>query len=394
MFTSAWIHSPRWDSFWILSGFWLSLLFLCLPLTTAKPLVLTLTLALWIAHRLSSVYLALCVAEYRSVLRAKQGYFFGVPLVILGLLMAYLFCPPQILPLALLERFLLLALADYFFSLYHFAVQHYGVLSVYRGRLPHGQRDPALLKWDLGVCLMVSGLFTLVLDFLYGDLNPFGVFPTPADVFHGVPLGLVQICLSLGVLIFWGLTLRLYLRKKQGRGRMLYFSSLCLMSLVSFQLDPFLYFALVQIQHWLVALGLTSLMASQSQAESHIKGVSLGARFIQSWYALWGQINRRAFAPLLVLILLSLGLTPLLEADYFILQGYQSVSLVMPGFLDPFRDSPWLTLFGGLAFFSSFLHYLYDRGVYRFSDPLTRQAALILLHGPSKTPDRNLVNDL
>lgn len=376
--TSPWIRSARWDSFWILSGFWLPLLFVLLPLSQAKPVVLALTLGLWIAHRLSSVYLALCVREYRSVLAAKKGYFAGWPLAIFVLLMGYLFCPNSLLPLSQIERFLLLAFADYFFSLYHFAVQHYGVLSVYRSRLPHGQRDAALLKWDFWACLMVSGAFSLVLDFLYGDFNFFGLLQPPVLLTDPGLLAAIKAVLSLGVLLFWGLTLRIYLRKNQGRGRILYFSSLCAMSLVSFQIDPFLYFSLVQLQHWGVSLGLTSMMAGNSQSQT------ADAPRPNLWYAFWGWVNRRAWGPLLVLVTLSLLLTPILEADYFIVHGLNPEALVVQGFLPQFRDSLWLTLFGALAFFSSFLHYLYDRGVFRFSDSITRKAALGLLQPREK----------
>jgi len=381
--TSPWIRSARWDSFWILSGFWLPLVFVLLPLSQAKPVILALTLGLWIAHRLSSVYLALCVREYRSVLAAKKGYFGGWPLAIFVLLMGYLFCPNTLLPLTQLERFLLLAFADYFFSLYHFAVQHYGVLSVYRSRLPHGQRDAGLLKWDFWACLSVSGVFSLVLDFLYGDFNFFGLLQTPVLLTDPVLIATIKGLLSLGVLLFWGLTLHTYLRKHQGRGRILYFSSLCLMSLVSFQLDPLLYFSLAQLQHWLVSLGLTAWMAGNSQSETEtVPGFN-------HWYAFWGWVNRRVWGPLLVLVTLSLLLTPILEADYFIVHGLNPEALIVQGFLPNFRDSLWLRLFGGLAFFSSFIHYLYDRGVFRFSDPITRKAALGLLYSRDnrqKTP--------
>jgi hypothetical protein len=264
----------------------------------------------------------------------------------------------------------LLAFADYFFSLYHFAVQHYGVLSVYRSRLPHGQRDEALLKWDFWACLMVSGVFSLVLDYFYGDFNLFRLFQGPSLVNNSATLAGFKALLSLGVLLFWGLTLRQYLRKNQGRGRILYFSSLCAMSLVSFQIDPFLYFSLVQLQHWLVSLGLTTWMASNSQPQIE------EAQGFHLWYAFWGWVNRRVWGPLLVLVTLSLLLTPILEADYFIVHGLNSEALIVQSFLPNFRESLWLTFFGGLAFFSSFIHYLYDRGVFRFSDSITRKAAL------------------
>lgn len=370
MRSSLWIHSPLWDSFWILSGWWLPVLLLLLPIATTRPLILSLTLGLWIAHRLSSLYLALCVPEYGPVLQARKRYFFGLPLLLLGGLLLWLLLPSNLLPLPRRERVLLLGLCDYFFSLYHFAVQHYGVLAVYRSRLPHGQQEPAQLKWDWWLCIIVSGGFSLLLDALHGDPQILRLFPVKAlGAWPAHGFVLLQMGLSALLLLFWGLNLRRYLRLRQGLARGLYMSGLCFMILISVYLDPLLYFAVTQLQHWLVSLGLTTHMAHCSQGQS----------MQQPWYLFWGWFNRKPWGPLLILVLLSLLLTPVLEADYFISQGFSPEAVVVPGFLNQFRDSLWLYVFGVLAFFSAFSHYLYDRGVFRFSDPQTRHAALKLL---------------
>lgn len=375
MTASPWIRSRTWDGFWLLSGFWVPTLLLLLPLIGSKVLILTFTLCFWIAHRVSSLYLALCVAEYRDVLAARKGYFFGFPLLLLGLLLVFVLTPESLLPIPLLGRFFLLGLLDYFFSLYHFSVQHYGVLAVYRSRLPHGQQDPGLLKWDWWTCLSVSGLLTVMMDYLNGELNQYHLFaPAPALVPEGFFLWL-KLGLSTLVLVCWGLTLRRYLKHQQGIARTLYFTSLCYMSIVSFFVEPLLYFAIVQIQHWFVSLGLTTHMASNSQpAQGQLS----------RWYQPWAWVNSQVLGVLLVLMLCSLLLTPVLEADYYIASGFNAESLNIPYFLEQFKGSLWLSIFGVLAFFSSFVHYIYDRGVFRFSDPLTRRAALPLLKSPLK----------
>ena len=86
-----------------------------------------------------------------------------------------------------------------------------------------------------------------------------------------------------------------------------------------------------------------------------------------------------ALGPLLVLVLLSIVLTPMLEADYFILHNFDTEILTVQGFLTRLQDTAWIYALGGLAIFSSYLHYIYDRGAFRFSDPLTRKVALPLL---------------
>src|SRR4030095_17108857 len=102
------------------AGFGIRPFFLLLPLAPAKPLVILLTLLFWIGHRISSLYLGFCVGEYREVLRARRGYFFQFPLVLLGLLAAFLLLPQSVIPLSLTARFVWLLFLDYFLSLYHF----------------------------------------------------------------------------------------------------------------------------------------------------------------------------------------------------------------------------------------------------------------------------------
>jgi hypothetical protein len=371
MNSSHWIRSRTWDSFWMMSGFWIPTLFLFLPLSRAKPLVLILTLLFWIGHRISSLYLGFCVGEYREVLQARRSYFLKFPLCLLCLLAAFLLVPNSVIPLSLPNRFVLLLFLDYFLSLYHFSAQHYGVLSVYRGRLALGQKDPGLLRWDWWICISVSGIFSIAMDFLNGELDDFPIFDHVPLVSQPV-IDELRLGLTALVLLVWGLTMRKYVQKQQGLTRPLYFSSLCYLTIVSFYLEPLLYFFVVQMQHWFVSLGLTTHMAANSRFETQ-------AQSNASWYRPWAWINARTFGPLLVLVLLSICLTPMLEADYFIRHGFDTETLTVQGFLVRVQDSVWIYVFGGLAIFSSFVHYIYDRGIFRFSDPITRKVSLPLL---------------
>ena len=377
---SPWIRSQTWDGFWIMSGFWVSTLFLLLPLDSAKPLIVAGTLLFWIGHRIASVYLAVCVSEYREILQVRRRYFFAFPLCLLCLLGVFLLVPETVMGLSLFRRFILLAFIDYFLSLYHFASQHYGVLSVYRGRLPHGQRDSGLLRWDWWVCIGVSGIFSIVFDYFNGQFDDFGIFDN-APLISEYAIGGLRTALALLVVVAWGFTMRKYAQKRQGIARMLYFTTLCYMTIVSFYLAPVLYFFVVQTQHWLVSLGLTAHMATNSRFDPQKQSNAF-------WYRTWAWINARALGPLFVLVLLSICLTPILEADYFINNGFDRETLTVQGFLIHFEDTVWIYVFGGLAIFSAFVHYIYDRGVFRFSDPLIRKAALPLLQPPAGTENR------
>lgn len=371
MNSSSWIRSRTWDGFWMMSGFWIPTLFFLLPLERARPLVIAITLLFWMGHRMASLYLGFCVGEFREVLRARRRYFLEFPLVLLCLLAAFLFLPYSVIPLSLTSRFVWLLFLDYFLSLYHFSAQHYGVLSTYRGRLVHGQKDPGLLRWDWWVCIGVSGIFSIAMDYLNGGFDDFSFFDH-APVISPAAFEKLRLGLTCLVLLAWGLTIQKYLRMRQGLPRILYFSSLCYLTILSFYLVPLLYFFVIQMQHWMVSLGLTAHMASNSRFEPKADPQA-------SWYRVWTRINARAWGPLLVLALLSLCLTPWLEADYFILHRFDSETLTVKGLLDSLRHSAWIYVFGGLALFSSFVHYIYDRGVFRFSDPVTRKAVLPLL---------------
>lgn len=358
-----WLRSPAWDSFWLLSGLWLPVLLWLLwllPDGPAQLVIMGLTLGGWLAHRFASIWLALSARAYRPVLRARPGYFFGLPLLLgLGLL-GVVFGPESLWPGTRLQRFAALMLIDYAFSLYHFAMQHYGVLALYRSRLPHGQQNRRLQRVDWLFCLLVSGALALLLDLLHGELNVFFGLPAPPDSIQPA-FGLLRLLLGISIVGCWGWQALQYRRRQQGLPRLLYLSSLCLLGLLSLLLPPLLYLVLIQIQHWLVALGISGHMLSQSRPAGKPRS---------PWPALAG------------LGLVSCLLTPLLEADYYILHGFDLSVLAVGALLAQLSWEPAVYALGCLGLFSSWLHYIYDRGVFRLADPLTRRAALDLLRPP------------
>src|SRR6185436_18362037 len=103
MDSSHWIRSRTWDSFWIMSGFWIPTLFLLLPPDRVKPLTIAVTLLFWISHRIASLYVGFCVGEYREVLQARRRYFLGFPLLLLFLLAVFLLIPESVFGLSLIR---------------------------------------------------------------------------------------------------------------------------------------------------------------------------------------------------------------------------------------------------------------------------------------------------
>ena len=75
--------------------------------------------------------------------------------------------------------------------------------------------------------------------------------------------------------------------------------------------------------------------------------------------------------------LLTIVAVPFLEIDSVDVADGLGADWI-PGWQTMLVESSWLTLCLGLAFASGFVHYLMDRAVYRFSDPMLRQRVLRL----------------
>jgi len=121
------------------------------------------------------------------------------------------------------------------------------------------------------------------------------------------------------------------------------------------------------VQHWGAAMGLASLAASRGVQEP-----------VTQWQRLLAPINRRGWAVLVVLAVVSTLLLPVLEveavADEFVYADriYGDVAWWL-------RSSPFVPVLLALGFATGFIHYLLDRAAFRFSSPDVRQAARGLL---------------
>jgi hypothetical protein len=156
--TSHWIRSRTWDSFWLLSGFWIPTLLLFVPIDGIKPLTIVVTLLFWMGHRISSLYLGFCVGEYREVVQARRHYFLSFPLFLLCLLAGFLLVPESVIPLSLLHRFVLLAFFDYFLSLYHFRSSTTAFCRCIAAGCPRSKRSRAAALGLVGVHWRVGNL--------------------------------------------------------------------------------------------------------------------------------------------------------------------------------------------------------------------------------------------
>ena len=131
--------------------------------------------------------------------------------------------------------------------------------------------------------------------------------------------------------------------------------------------DPFLFIVVWSVQHWSAAMGLSSLAASG------------GARAPDAhWQRVLEPINRRGWAVLLVLAVLSALLLPVMEVEA-VTDEYAYADRLYGETARWLRSSPYVPALLALGFATGFIHYLLDRAAFRFSSPDVRQAARALL---------------
>jgi hypothetical protein len=357
-----WIKSPAWDLVWVLNALWLAPLVLLLAQghddVRASPvdgLFFALAVPLWFGHRVSSAWLAYATPAYRPLLTTQRLRFVVAPLAIAVACFALLLAPESVLPMPLTERVVWLAVLDYLLVSHHFAAQHFGLLSLYRARAGRAS----------------GGGFVVVAEALAGSIAFQDRWIDPllgaggSDVFARTLRdgGIVF------VVVLTALILRVELRSQRASlPRVAYVLGVSAMVLFAFLArDPFLFIVLWSVQHWSAAMGLASLAASgEPQAP--------GAR----WQRLLAPINRRGWAVLLVLAVVSTLLLPVMEVQA-VSDEYAYADRIFGAAARWLRSSPFVPVLLALGFASGFIHYLLDRAAFRFSSSDVRHAARGLL---------------
>jgi hypothetical protein len=372
-----WIKSPAWDLVWVLNALWLAPLVVLLAWghddVRASPvdgLFFALTVPLWFGHRVSSAWLAYATPAYRPLLATQRLRFVVAPLAIAAACFALLLAPESVLPMPLIERVVWLAVLDYLLVSHHFAAQHFGLLSLYRARAGRAS-DSISRRLDRWFALVVGGGFVVVAEALAGSIAFQDRWIDPllgaggADVFaRTLRDGGIVVVVILTVLM-----LRVEMRSQRpSLPRVAYVLGLSAMVLFAFLArDPFLFIVLWSVQHWSAAMGLASLAASGGAQAP-------GTR----WQRLLAPVNRRGWAVLLVLAVVSAVLLPVLEVQA-VTDEYVYADRIFGAAAWWLRSSPFVPALLALGFASGFIHYLLDRAAFRFSSPEVRQAASGLL---------------
>ncbi len=372
-----WIKSPAWDLVWVLNALWLAPLALLLArghehvrTSPVDALFFALAVPLWFGHRVSSAWLAYATPAYRPLLATQRLRFVVAPLAIAVACFALLLAPERALPMPLAERVVWLAVLDYLLVSYHFAAQHFGLLSLYRSRAGRAS-DASTRRLDRWFALVVGGGFVVLADALAGSIAFQDRWIDPllgaagADLFaRTLHDGAIVL-----IVILTALMLHVELRSQRpSLPRVAYVLGVSAMVLVAFLArEPFMFIVLWSVQHWSAAMGLASLAASGGAQEPGTH-----------WQRLLAPINRRGWAVLLVLAVVSTLLLPVLEVQA-VSAEYVYADRIFGNAAWWLRSSSFVPALLALGFATGFLHYLLDRAVFRFSSPDVRQAARGLL---------------
>ena len=368
-----WIQGFGWDLFWIFPGIWLFPLVLFLD--DLDPIYAVGVFLFWIGHRVSSLYLGWFSPSFRPLLHDQRQRFIFIPLAVLLLTGFWLLLPESLLPLPFSLRILSLAMLDYFWGIYHFAAQHFGMLRLYR-HLDPGSEDVFEKNRDRWYCLGAAGALVIFAEVMHGTAILQEDWTGPiltSEVFGGQQQQLLQFGLILGLCWFLFMLHREF-RSGGSLPRLLYLLQMGVMVGAAFVLDPFRFLVLWTLQHWMSAVGLVSFLGGNDISSRQTEGSS-HSRILHI---------RSRVGVLILLCLVSLLMTPMMEIEALSADRAYSAQW-WPEWWEWIQRQSWLPLVMVIGFSSGFIHYLMDRAVYRFSDPQTRSVLTKLLyHG--RTP--------
>jgi hypothetical protein len=374
---APWVRSAAWDLLWLQSALWLAPLAILLSMGFEDPtespldsLFLVLTALFWIGHRIGSAWLAYATTAYRPLLRSQPLRFMVAPIGIAAACFLILLPGDAAFPLTRAERVVALVLIDYLFLTHHFAAQHFGMLSLYRVRA--GRAASAWTRRvDRLFALGVGGALVVLAEAV-GEMNVF-----QGEWLAWLDRGWLQSSAGwlravAGTLVATATVAVFALESRAARPsvpRLLYAGGVAAMVACALFTDrPFLFVVMWAAQHWLVATALATRVA-------HAEPAPQGSRLRSALHA----VNRRPWALLVVLGLLSVLLMPVMEVEAASAEGVAYGERLFGALAVALRESEWLPALLAIGFASGFLHYWLDRAVYRLSDPDVRSAARGLL---------------
>jgi hypothetical protein len=377
----GWVRGAAWDAFWLQSALWLAPLALWLARGYEDPgqspldwLIFGLTALFWISHRLGSTWLAYATTAYRPLLHAEPVRFVIAPIAIAAACFAVLLPADDALPFTRAERVLALATLDFVLVTYHFAAQHFGVLSLYRVRSGRSA-DVRTRRLDRLFALGVGGALVVVVEaVLQSTLFRETWVATWLDTaWIDEAADLLRVVATTLVI---ALTLALIATEARSSSvslpRILYVVGVAVMVGIGLHTDrPLIFVAVWSAQHWLAATALATRVACAEPAVPRSPRLSV----LRALHA----VNRRPWALLVALGVISVLLLPVMEVEAVASDGTYYGDRIFGAFAVELRESKWVPALVALGFATGFVHYWLDRAVFRLSRPGVRIAARGLL---------------
>ena len=377
---SLWLRGPVWDGVWVLNALWLVPLVLWLSSGYDDPesspvdlLYFGLSALFWIGHRFCGTWLAYCTEAYRPLLRAQPVRFVVLPLLVTAACFAVFLPSDSALPWTREDRLVVLAILDYACVTYHFAAQHFGALSLYRVRVGRGACTYAR-RMDRLYALGIGGVLVFAADILAGAVAYQDVWVDPWLVPAWLTDPKLEDALREGAMLVLLASTAVMLcaeacAARRSLPRMLYVLGIAAMVGVGLRPEgAFLFLVLSTSQHWIFATGLASQTPSGEPTPQR------GAI-----RRIFHMVNARPWSLALVLMGLSVLLMPFFEIEANREGGTFYADRIFGALAIGLRTSSWVPALVALGFSTGFVHYLLDRGVYRFSNPEVRSAAHGLL---------------
>jgi len=367
---NLWLRSSMWDGFWMLSGIWLLaplFAFLHTP-NTIQTMLIVATLILWLSHRFATTYNAFCVPAYHELTKLYRTRFLIWPVSAVLATFAFVFAP---LPFTTWEKVQILGTIFFLYNSYHFGVQHYGVLSIYRIRAGQGHTG-WLKKYERTYCLVVGSILVAIAQVCHGaevvsDSILYNFLPR--DLFSSL-FAVLRLTIPPAIV---ALTAAFYIGELKSKPvslpKILYVTGLMLQGILAYFLPPISFLILWGVQHWLVSVALSVHMtqndASQAPATSR-------------WYGFWGRFNKGFWPTVFILGIISIVLTPFFQ--FAVHPEKLSSSARFLSFISPFITNAVIAnLFIAINFSTVYIHFIMDRAIFRFSDPATRKVTATLL---------------
>jgi len=370
---SVWLRSAVWDGFWMLSGLWLLAPLLAFSGTpaTLKGLLIVATLILWLSHRFATTYNAFCTPAYRHLVREQRTRFLVWPLMITLATFGFVFAPNWLIPLDTWGKVQMLGTIFFLYNSYHFGIQHYGVLSIYRIRA--GQDHAHWLKrYERFFCLAVGTVLVAIAQICHGAevVHDSIIYNVVARESFKAAFDALRV---IAPLIIVALTAVFYAgefsSKRVSLPKVFYVAGLAVQGVLAYFLDPISFLILWGVQHWLVSVALGARMAQNDTSE-----IPADSR----WYRFWDRFNKGFWPTVFVLCLASIVLTPFFQFAVHPEKLTEEASL-FSSLSSLVANTVLANLFIALNFVSVYVHFVMDRAIFRFSDPAVRKVSVPLL---------------